>query len=346
MKRGLVIAITAATAFAGAATAAASGGSSRAPELSLRWTAPTPADGKIFNVPVGTPVTIQLAATPGAQITARGLPAGASLARTAAGTSLTWAPTAGSVGPHPVVIAARKPGTQQYTAPRTLFLQAAPAPDASPAPQQTTVLASPRVSRWAYVYRTTVVRTKPNGYGRVITRLGLWTLDDTPNLVLILGSTKDVIGRTWYLVRLAIRPNNTVGWVLAGALGGQHVVRTYLVVDRTLLVATLYRSGVPVFKTRIGAGRKYWPTPAGDFYVREVLTGITDPMYGPVAFGTSARSNVLTDWHGGGGVVGIHGTDHPEILPGHVSHGCIRMPNGAVRRLHRLMPLGTPVAIR
>jgi lipoprotein-anchoring transpeptidase ErfK/SrfK len=77
-----------------------------------------------------------------------------------------------------------------------------------------------------------------------------------------------------------------------------------------------------------------------------VLTGFSDPLYGPVAFGTSARSAVLTDWNGGGGVIGIHGTDHPEILPGRVSHGCVRMPNPSIRRLHRLMPLGTPVAIR
>ena len=45
-------------------------------------------------------------------------------------------------------------------------------------------------------------------------------------------------------------------------------------------------------------------------------------------------------------MIGIHGTDQPQILPGYVSHGCIRMPNAAVLRLHRLMGLGTPVAIR
>jgi lipoprotein-anchoring transpeptidase ErfK/SrfK len=28
-----------------------------------------------------------------------------------------------------------------------------------------------------------------------------------------------------------------------------------------------------------------------------------------------------------------------------VSHGCVRMHNSAVRRLSRLMPLGTPVTI-
>ena len=68
------------------------------------------------------------------------------------------------------------------------------------------------------------------------------------------------------------------------------------------------------------------------------------PLYGSVAFGTSARSAVLTDWPGGG-FIGIHGTDRPEILPGRVSHGCIRLRNRDIVRLARLMPVGTPVRI-
>ena len=79
--------------------------------------------------------------------------------------------------------------------------------------------------------------------------------------------------------------------------------------------------------------------------MREKLTDFGDPFYGPVAFGTSARSPILTDWPGGG-VVGIHGTDLPELIPGRVSHGCIRLRNADVRRLGRLMPLGTPITIR
>ena len=84
--------------------------------------------------------------------------------------------------------------------------------------------------------------------------------------------------------------------------------------------------------------------PRGEFYVREKLAGFDDPFYGPVAFGTSARSRVLTDWPGGG-YIGIHGTDRPELIPGRVSHGCIRMRNADVLRLAQLMPLGTPVTI-
>ena len=69
-----------------------------------------------------------------------------------------------------------------------------------------------------------------------------------------------------------------------------------------------------------------------------------DSLYGPVAFGTSALSNVETDWPGGG-VIGIHGTDEPQLIPGHPSHGCIRMRNGDVERLSRLLPVGTPLTI-
>ncbi|MCW3047444.1 MAG: ErfK/YbiS/YcfS/YnhG family protein [Solirubrobacterales bacterium] len=55
----------------------------------------------------------------------------------------------------------------------------------------------------------------------------------------------------------------------------------------------------------------------------------------------SARSEVLTDWPGGG-VVGIHGTNEPRLLPGHVSHGCIRMRNADIVRLDRISRSGRP----
>ena len=90
--------------------------------------------------------------------------------------------------------------------------------------------------------------------------------------------------------------------------------------------------------------RARWPTPRGDFYVREKLARFDDPFYGPVAFGTSARSRVLADWPGGG-YVGIHGTDRPDLIPGRISHGCIRLRNADALRLAQLMPLGTPVTI-
>ena len=68
-------------------------------------------------------------------------------------------------------------------------------------------------------------------------------------------------------------------------------------------------------------------------------------MYGPYAFGLSARSAVLTDWPGGG-FIGIHGTNAPGLIPGGISHGCIRMRNGDITRLNRLVSAGTPVSVR
>ena len=44
-------------------------------------------------------------------------------------------------------------------------------------------------------------------------------------------------------------------------------------------------------------------------------------------------------------MVGIHGTDRPGLIGQAVSHGCIRMFNRAVDRLHRLAPRGTPIDI-
>ena len=119
---------------------------------------------------------------------------------------------------------------------------------------------------------------------------------------------------------------------------------THLVVDRRQLRAILYRNGRPVFRAPVGIGTDYWPTPTGEFTVRSELTRYASPFYGPVAFGTTARSAVLTDWPGGG-FVGIHGTNSPQLIPGRISHGCVRMRNPDILRLAALMPVGTPLTI-
>ena len=49
--------------------------------------------------------------------------------------------------------------------------------------------------------------------------------------------------------------------------------------------------------------------------MRAKLTGYKNPVYGPLAFITSATSPTLTDWPGGG-IVGVHGTNQPGADPG------------------------------
>jgi lipoprotein-anchoring transpeptidase ErfK/SrfK len=199
-----------------------------------------------------------------------------------------------------------------------------------------------RRSYWAPVLRPAVATARPSG-GRRIGRLTTRTPEGTTNAVLLLARTERR-GRPWVKVRLPILPNNSVGWIPRSSLGGYQSLSTHLVVDRTRLRATLVRGGRAIFAAPVAIGARRSPTPAGRFYIRNKLTGYSSPFYGPLAFGTSARSAVLTDWPAGG-FVGIHGTNRPGLIPGRVSHGCIRMRNRDIVRLGRLMPPGTPLTI-
>jgi lipoprotein-anchoring transpeptidase ErfK/SrfK len=165
--------------------------------------------------------------------------------------------------------------------------------------------------------------------------------------VLILSEDDVSPSRVWYKVRLSILPNNSTGWVPRSALGNIYVVHTHLYVNREAQTLVLEKDGKTIFKTRVGVGKAapgWGPTPAGQFYIRDKLTNFNDPFYGPLAFGTSARSAVLTDWPGGG-FIGVHGTNTPGLIPGYVSHGCIRLVNSAILKLARLMKVGTPLTV-
>jgi lipoprotein-anchoring transpeptidase ErfK/SrfK len=225
------------------------------------------------------------------------------------------------------------------------FAPAAGATD-PPAPGARETLSDPgHISRWAFVQRKAIARKTPDAKARAVARLRLKTQDGTDELVAVLERETDAAGRVWVRVRLPILPNGSTGWVPEDAVGPYHRVRTWLRIDTKRLQAKLVRSGRLVFRARIGIGKQHWPTPKGEFYVRDRLEGFPpNGLYGPLAFGLNARSSVLTDWPGGG-FVGVHGTNEPYLLPGHVSHGCIRMRNRDILRLGRLMPVGTPVTI-
>jgi hypothetical protein len=204
---------------------------------------------------------------------------------------------------------------------------------------------SDRLARWALVRVAVPARSEPRTDAHVVATVAKRTPEGTSNIVLVLGRKTDETGRLWIHIRLPVLPNHLTAWIPRSALGGYGVVGTHLIVDLERLTATLYRNRRQIFRADIGGGQGAWPTPKGQFYIRNKLTGYSSPMYGPLAFGTSARSNVLTDWPAGG-YIGIHGTDRPELLPGRVSHGCIRLRNADILRLAELMPVGTPLTIR
>jgi hypothetical protein len=201
------------------------------------------------------------------------------------------------------------------------------------------------LTRWATPEKRGKIRSWPQLHARTVGRLRFMTEDGFPEVYLVLRRFRDAHRRSWYKIRVPGRPNGRTGWVRAWSLPLLNTVRKRLVIDRRHTRATLFRRGRRIWSSPVGVGRASLPTPAGRFWIREKFpTSNPGGLYGPWAFGTAAYS-VLTDWPGGG-VVGIHGTNEPGLIPGRPSHGCVRVPNPAVVKLAHLMPVGTPLLIR
>lgn len=199
---------------------------------------------------------------------------------------------------------------------------------------------------YGFVEAPVLVRSAPSYRAGVVERLSTTTADGTSMLVEPIAEQIGPGSSRWFEIHMPVLPNSRTGWVPRSALSALVPVRTWLVVDTKHLRATLFSSGRRVFSAPIGIGAASTPTPHGSFYVIDRLEHLAyGGEYGPIAFGTSAKSPVLTDWPGGG-VVGIHGTNAPQLVPGRPSHGCIRLRNADILELARLMPVGTPVTIQ
>jgi lipoprotein-anchoring transpeptidase ErfK/SrfK len=199
-------------------------------------------------------------------------------------------------------------------------------------------------TRWAYPQRRAKVRSRPSSRARTVTRLRLLTEDRLPELYVVLSRWVDPRGNEWMKVRLPMRPNGRTGWVPRSALADLNIVRKYIDVDKRRLRVTLHDRGRVVFRARVGVGKAGTPTPSGTYYIREKFRVRGVPLYGTHAIGTSAYAPTLSDWPGGG-VVGLHGTNQPGLIPGRPSHGCIRLRNRDIQRLYRLAQRGTPIRV-
>jgi lipoprotein-anchoring transpeptidase ErfK/SrfK len=149
----------------------------------------------------------------------------------------------------------------------------------------------------------------------------------------------------WAHVLLPTRPNGSTGWIRlrhVSLIG--HSYRVVINLDQHFLTA--WNRHKLLLRTPIGVGRAVTPTPVGLYYITELLKQ-PDPTgpYGPYAFGLSAHSDVLHEFAGRDGILGLHGTDYPQGIGTNVSHGCIRMSNHAITKLAHVLPVGTPVRI-
>ena len=149
----------------------------------------------------------------------------------------------------------------------------------------------------------------------------------------------------WLRVLLPVRPNMSQGWVRAKDVEvSRHDYRITVSTGRHEL--RVYLAGKVIVREPVGLGAGATPTPGGVFYIKELLRP-RDPggAYGPYAFGLSGYSKVLTDFAGGSGEIGIHGTNQPSSVGKDVSHGCIRLRNSVITKLAGMLPLGVPVQI-
>lgn len=149
----------------------------------------------------------------------------------------------------------------------------------------------------------------------------------------------------WARVRLPIRPNGSEGWVKADDLM-LYVVEGSFVIDLSDRTLTYYEDGAEILSTSVAVGSRRNPTPVGEFFITDNVT-LDNPgsPWGPHAFGISARSDTITEYNGGDGIIGIHGTNRPGSIGNAASLGCVRVPNEVITRLHGMVPIGTPVTI-
>ena len=149
----------------------------------------------------------------------------------------------------------------------------------------------------------------------------------------------------WEQVYLPVRPNKSTGWVRVRQVSlnlNPYEVR----VDVKRHRVTVSNGESVIADERAGIGPAAQATPSGVYFIVELLKQ-SNPrgFYGPYAFGLSAYTKVLQAFGGAPGEVGLHGTNVPAALGKDVEHGCIRISNDAIRKLARILPLGTPVVL-
>jgi lipoprotein-anchoring transpeptidase ErfK/SrfK len=149
----------------------------------------------------------------------------------------------------------------------------------------------------------------------------------------------------WIQAMLPMEPNGSKGWIRERDVRlSEHTFRVEVDLGERRLTA--YRSDRLFLRRPVAVGTSSTPTPTGLFFTTQLVRP-DDPSgpYGPFAYGLSAYSEVLDTFAGGDGQVAIHGTNNPWSIGQAASNGCIRLPNPAIRRLARVLPLGTPVHV-
>lgn len=178
-----------------------------------------------------------------------------------------------------------------------------------------------------------------------------WVAPTDAPWLLVLARPRDSDNRCWLLIRLPWRPNNAAGWINANLVVVQKTPWRIEVstASRTL---TLLRAGRSVRTISVVVGKPSTPTPTGLFAIAWAIPWHPNDFLGSWVLELTAHSDVLQEFDGGDGTVGIHGRGGTSLLDplgSAASHGCIRLANDSIDWLvHTVgegqLP-GTPVAV-
>jgi lipoprotein-anchoring transpeptidase ErfK/SrfK len=161
----------------------------------------------------------------------------------------------------------------------------------------------------------------------------------------VVGHATTPSGERWLRVMLPGRPNGSTGWI-AMRDTREFVSSWHIVVNLARRRVTVYRDGHVLRTFAAVVGKPSTPTPAGEFFVEETLKMAAGEAGGPFALALSARSNVLQEFEGGPGQIGIHGRDNlGGTLGTAASHGCVRLATSSIDWLAFRIGPGTPVTI-
>jgi len=152
------------------------------------------------------------------------------------------------------------------------------------------------------------------------------------------------------------KPDQEWTWTGDGVLGAPSIT-----IDLGSQTATFFKGNQPVGKSPVSTGREGYGTPTGNFKITQKNKTHFSNLYGDFvdAAGNVVKANVAAGRHRcppGARFRGapmpyfmrIHGAVgmHAGYLPGYpASHGCIRLPRGAVQRFFENAPIGTPVRV-
>jgi lipoprotein-anchoring transpeptidase ErfK/SrfK len=211
-----------------------------------------------------------------------------------------------------------------------------------------TTSTQPPIERWlvAKAVRPVTVYKKPSTDAAVKAQLGKYNVNDYPTVFLV-HSTRQVEGRTWYDVYVAMRPNGSRGWITEGDVA-IYPTTAKIEIDLSERMLTVSRRGQELGRFGVVIGKPPLETPTGFFFINQKLKPSTpNGVFGPLAIGISAFQMKLpaSAW-AQGGPVAIHGTNQPELIGQAQSHGCVRMRNDAILKVSGWVPTGSPVIIR